>query len=184
MTLNDNARLVEAILFLENVPLSVETISSMTGLSEADVNKALADISEIFFVDGHGSALVESEESYQFVPCTNLNERLKSCYSKKVDKRISKAAIETLAIIAYSQPVTRSEITKMRGGVKSDSIVRILREREFIKVVGRKDIEGHPCLYGTTRKFLYSFNLHSIEELPKPTQEAVKKITGKQEHEN
>ena len=68
--------------------------------------------------------------------------------------------------MAYSQPITRSEITKYRG-VVSDSIIRILRERDYIKVVGRKDIQGHPCLYGTTRKFLYTFKLESISDLPR-----------------
>ncbi|MBQ6672630.1 MAG: SMC-Scp complex subunit ScpB, partial [Spirochaetales bacterium] len=91
---------------------------------------------------------------------------LRSCYGKKIDKRLSKAALETLAIVAYSQPITRGEITKIRG-VVSDSIIRILRERDYIKVVGRKDVQGHPCLYGTTRKFLYTFKLESISELPK-----------------
>ncbi|MDD3941563.1 MAG: SMC-Scp complex subunit ScpB, partial [Sphaerochaetaceae bacterium] len=85
---------------------------------------------------------------------------------KKVDRRLSKAALETLAIIAYSQPVTRRDVENIRG-VASDNIVRLLREREYIKVVGRKDVPGHPCLYGTTKKFLFEFNLPSISALPK-----------------
>lgn len=166
MTLTDNARLIEAILFLENEPLTVERLEKMTGLPEKDITAALSEIAEAYYTDNHGLALVENSESYSFVPVSNLNDKLRSCYGKKIDKRLSKAAIETLAIVAYRQPLTRSEITKIRG-VVSDSILRILRERDYIKVVGRQDIQGHPCLYGTTRKFLYTFKLNSISELPK-----------------
>jgi len=166
MTLSENARLIEAVLFLENEPLSVERISRMTGIQEKDVKDALSELSESFYSLHHGLSLVESAETYSFVPCTNLNEKLQACYGKKIDKRLSKAAMETLAIVAYSQPITRGEITKIRG-VVSDSIIRILRERDYIKVVGRKDVQGHPCLYGTTRKFLYTFKLETISALPK-----------------
>ena len=166
MTLTENARLIEAILYLENEPLSIERLGKMTGLSDKEVSKALTEIEEAYYTDEHGLALVENSETYSFVPVSSLNDKLRACYGKKIDKRLSKAALETLAIVAYQQPVTRSEITKIRG-VVSDSIIRILRERDFIKVVGRKDIQGHPCLYGTTRKFLYTFKLNSISSLPK-----------------
>ena len=166
MKLTENARLIEAILYLENEPLSVERLCAMTGLNEAAVSEGLTLIEEAYYTDDHGLALVENSETYSFVPVSSLNEKLRACYGKKIDKRLSKAALETLSIVAYSQPITRSEITKIRG-VVSDSIIRILRERDFIKVVGRKDIQGHPCLYGTTRKFLYTFKLESISDLPK-----------------
>lgn len=166
MTLSDNARLIECILFLENEPLSVERLCKMTGLSEKDVSDGLNELSEAYYSDNHGLALVESAETFSFVPCSNLNDKLRFCYGKKIDKRLSKAAIETLSIVAYSQPITRSEITKIRG-VVSDSIIRILRERDYIKVVGRKDVQGHPCLYGTTKKFLYTFKLETISALPR-----------------
>ena len=182
MTLTDNARLIEAVLFLENEPLSVERIGKITGLSDKEITDALSEISESYYSDNHGLSLVENDESYSFVPVSNLNEKLRACYGKKIDKRLSQAAIETLSIVAYSQPITRSEITKIRG-VVSDSIIRILRERDYIKVVGRKDIQGHPCLYGTTRKFLYTFKLDSISELPKLS-EIDRQRFEKEENEN
>ena len=74
--------------------------------------------------------------------------------------------METLAIVAYGQPITRADIEKIRG-VGSDSIVKLLRDKEYIMVRGRKETKGHPCLYYTTRKFLYEFNLTSIQDLPK-----------------
>ncbi len=166
MNISDNAAFIEALLFLENEPMSVERLQKMTGLSEKQVTEALEELTEAYYSDNHGLSLVENAETYSFVPVTRLNDKLRSCYGKKIDKRLSKAALETLAIVAYSQPITRGEITKIRG-VVSDSIIRILRERDYIKVVGRKDVQGHPCLYGTTRKFLYTFKLESISELPK-----------------
>ena len=166
MNISDNAAFIEALLFLENEPMSVERLQKMTGLSEKQVTEALEELTEAYYSDNHGLSLVENAETYSFVPVTRLNDKLRSCYGKKIDKRLSKAALETLAIVAYSQPITRGEITKIRG-VVSDSIIRILRERDYIKVVGRKDVQGHPCLYGTTRKFLYTFKLESISERPK-----------------
>lgn len=182
MKLNDNSRLVEAILFLENEPLSIERLEKMTGLTQLEISKALSDLSDAYYADEHGLSLVENAETWHFVPCSDLNDKLRFCYGKKVDKRLSKAAIETLSIVAYSQPITRSEITKIRG-VASDSIVRILRERDYIKVVGRKDVQGHPCLYGTTRKFLYTFKLNSISQLPQLS-EIDKQRFEKAENEN
>ena len=166
MNISDNAAFIEALLFLENEPMSVERLQKMTGLSEKQVTEALEELTEAYYADNHGLSLVENSETYSFVPVTRLNDKLRSCYGKKIDRRLSKAALETLAIVAYSQPITRGEITKIRG-VVSDSIIRILRERDYIKVVGRKDVQGHPCLYGTTRKFLYTFKLESISELPR-----------------
>lgn len=167
--LSENARLVESVLFLENDPLTVEYISKITGFEEDKVVTLLDEISDLYRDEKHGIVLVESSETYQFVPSEDVIPALRQCYGKKVDKRLSKSAMEALAIVAYQQPVTRSEITKIRG-VASDNIVRLLRERDFIKVVGRKDVQGHPCLYGTTKKFLYTFKLASISDLPKLTE--------------
>ncbi|MFA6934272.1 MAG: SMC-Scp complex subunit ScpB [Sphaerochaetaceae bacterium] len=166
MELSDNARFVEIVLFLENEPLSAERFMKMTGLSHKEVLEALGELSEHYFSEKHGMVLVQSAETWQFIPANDMHEKLRYCYGRKVDKRLSNAARETLSIIAYSQPITRREIDNIRG-VVSDTILRILREREYIKVVGRKDVSGHPCLYGTTKKFLYEFGLPSISALPK-----------------
>lgn len=161
------ARLVETVLFIENESLPLERIASLTGLSEREVEKALDEIADVYEERGHGLRLKEnSDGSWEFAPCTDLYDMLRSTYGRKVDRRLTRAAMETLSIVAYSQPITRKEIDNIRG-VASDSIVRLLREREYIKVVGRKDVQGHPCLYGTSRKFLFEFGLKSISDLPK-----------------
>lgn len=164
--LSNEARVVEVLLFLENEPVSMERLTKMTGLGEQHVLALLTEIKEHYRDHMHGLDLVESHGSYHFLPSSDLHERLRSVYGRRVDRRLSRAALETLSIVAYSQPITRREIDNIRG-VSSDSIIRLLREREYIKVVGRKDVIGHPCLYGTSRKFLFEFNLDSIASLPK-----------------
>ncbi|MFA6687893.1 MAG: SMC-Scp complex subunit ScpB [Sphaerochaetaceae bacterium] len=164
--LSQSARLVEVVLFLENEPVSLDKLQRMTGFSKERADAALSELNEHYNLFMHGLTLTEKSGNWQFVPSGDLHDRLRGCYGKKVDRRLSRAALETLSIVAYSQPVTRREIDNIRG-VASDTIVRLLREREYIKVVGRKDVPGHPCLYGTSRKFLFEFNLPSISALPK-----------------
>ena len=164
--LSTEARLLEVILFLENEPVSLEKLMKMTSFTTETATAALAEIKEHYALFLHGLDLVESQGSYHFLPSSDLHDKLRSCYGKRVDRRLSRAALETLSIVAYSQPITRREIDNIRG-VASDTIIRLLREREYIKVVGRKDVPGHPCLYGTSRKFLFEFNLSSISALPK-----------------
>lgn len=164
--LSTEARLVEVILFLENEPVSLEKLLKMTNIPEEKIKNSLLELKQQYELALHGLDLVESQGAYQFLPSSDLHDRLRSCYGKRVDRRLSRAALETLSIVAYSQPITRREIDNIRG-VASDTIIRLLREREYIKVVGRKDVPGHPCLYGTSRKFLFEFNLSSISALPK-----------------
>lgn len=163
---SDDARFIEAILFLENEPLSLNKLEKMTGLNIVKIKEALNEIYEVYFKENHGIILVQNDNCWSFVPDSRLNERLRKCYGRKIDKRLTKAAMETLAIVAYSQPITRKEIDNIRG-VISDSIIRVLKERDYIKILGRKDVPGHPCLYGTTRKFLFEFGINSISALPK-----------------
>ncbi len=166
--LSEDARIVEVVLFIENEALEMEKLCSMTGLDEKSVTRALKEIKKNYEDTDHGMVLKQNDDgSWTFAPSADLYDRLRKTYGRKVDRRLSRAALETLSIIAYSQPITRSEIDHIRGVNSSDTIVRMLREREYIKVVGRKDIKGHPCLYGTSRKFLYEFGLESISDLPR-----------------
>ena len=164
--LSTNARLVEVILYLENEPVGKDRLGRLSGLDEKDLLEAMEELQGYWKTLMHGIILHEDKGTFCFLPAADLHDRLRDCYGRKVDRRLSKAALETLSIIAYSQPVTRRDIENIRG-VASDNIVRLLREREYIKIVGRKDVPGHPCLYGTTKKFLFEFNLPSISALPK-----------------
>ena len=164
--LSEEAKLVEAVLFIENTPLSMERISALSGVKEEDITDALRELRENYTERNSGLMLLEEEEMNSFQPVPELYPALRQSYGRKVDRRLSRASLETLSIVAYSQPITRAEIDKIRG-IQSDSIVRLLRERDYIKVNGRADRPGHPCLYCTTRKFLYEFKLKSIADLPK-----------------
>lgn len=167
--MSENARLLEAVLYIENESLTVERLVELTQMNSIEVKAALKEIDEMSKDLNRGLTLINEDDSYSLAPSADLYERLKKSYGRKVDRRLKRASLETLSIIAYSQPITRKEIDKIRG-VSSDSIVRLLREKEYIKVVGRADIPGHPCLYGTSRKFLVEFNLQSIADLPKLSQ--------------
>ena len=109
---------------------------------------------------------IKSGGGWILAPKAELWEVLKERYGKKNENRLSRAAIETLSIIAYSQPITRSEVEAIRG-VSADGMVRFLLEKEFIKEVGKKEAPGRPVQYGTTKEFLKYFRLGSIADLPK-----------------
>lgn len=157
---------MEAILFIENEPVEGEYLLKLTKLDEEALCEALEELRGHYKAHKHALDLIESNGTYRLLPTPDLHTILKEGYGKRVDRRLSKAALETLSIIAYAQPVTRREIENIRG-VSSDSIMRLLRERDYIKVVGHKEVPGRPGLYGTTKKFLYEFNLPSIASLPK-----------------
>ncbi len=166
MMLSDEARLCEAVLFIENQPLTIDRLTELTGIRPDKVEDALQELKDDYSDRASGLVLTEDEDAFSFTPSPDLYPQLKQNYGRKVDKRLSRAALETLAIVAYRQPVTRKDIRDIRG-VDSDSIVKLLREKDYIKVVGRSNVPGHPCLYSTTRKFLFEFKLTSIADLPK-----------------
>ncbi len=159
-------KLIEAILFIENEPMNVTRLSQLTDTAHETVTEAILLLSELYREGERGLILKETAQGYQFSPSEDLHDALRRSYGKRVDKRLTRAALETLSIIAYAQPVTRRDVENIRG-VSSDSIMRMLSEREYIHVVGRKDVPGHPGLYGTTRKFLIHFGLKSISDLPR-----------------
>jgi segregation and condensation protein B len=103
---------------------------------------------------------------FSFAPERGLWEALRGRYGRSAENRLSRAALETLAIIAYSQPITRAEIESIRG-VQADGMIRLLVSRSLIREVGRKEAVGRPVQYGTTKEFLKAFRLASIADLPK-----------------
>ena len=166
MELSRNAGLVEAVLLLENDPLELRKLAANTGLSPEDAEQAIAELRAHLEVEGHGIAVVEIGGGFTFAPRKDLWESLRERYGKSAENRLSKAALETLAIVAYSQPITRAEIESIRG-VSADGMIRLLVARSFIREVGKKDVPGRPVQYGTTREFLKAFRLATIADLPK-----------------
>lgn len=175
MKLTREASLIEAILFLENEPVSVEQLEKITGFSRNAVEVVLEELRAEYEKEHHGVCLYVSPDEVFFGPKKELWPYLKERYGKKSGNRLSKAALETLAIIAYRQPITRAEIEAIRG-VSSDAMVRLLISRNLIQETGRKDVPGKPAMYGTTKDFLRAFGLKSIADLPKLEKEEAEKF--------
>lgn len=166
MKLEKEEALLEAILFLESSPIDLNSLVKITNLSKEAVHQAIENIKEKLAAPDRGLELSEIGGGYQLIPKIEYWDYLKGKYGKKNENRLSRAAIETLSIIAYSQPITRAEIENIRG-VAADGMIRLLLTRKLIKEVGKKDVPGKPVTYGTTQEFLTLFKLKSIADLPK-----------------
>jgi len=153
--------LIEAILFSASEPLDVGTIKSKVK-SGTDILKILYELQKDY--EDRGIRLVNLADKWSFRTSDDLSGKLKK--EIIIQKKLSKAAIETLAIIAYHQPVTRSEIEEIRGVSFSTGTLEILFELGWVKPNGRKEIPGKPLLYVTTDKFLNHFNINSLDDLP------------------
>ena len=158
--------LVEAVLFLESEPATVKILANRSLLSEEVVEKCIENLKEKYCGEGNGLELAMITGGWCLVPKKDYWEVLKEFYGSKREGKLSKSAMETLSIIAYSQPITRAEIEAIRG-VGVDNMVRLLMDRNLVKEVGKKDAPGRPIQYGTTKEFLKLFRLNSIAELPK-----------------
>ena len=158
--------LIEAILFLEMEPLDKAGLSRISCLSHEIVDKALENLKSRYAEDVSGLELQHIGGGFMISPKKAYWDILKDRYGKKNENRLSRAAMETLAIVAYSQPVTRTEVEAIRG-VQADNMIRLLLEKDLIREMGKKDVPGKPAQYGTTREFLKVFRLGSISDLPK-----------------
>lgn len=160
-------QLVEAALFVADKPLNRQQLRD-TVLSEFTVSeRALSEALNSLVLDyqPRGIQLVEVASGYRFQSLDSLSPWL-SLLWQETSPRYSRAMLETLALIAYRQPITRGEIEQVRGVAVSSNIMKTLTERDWIKVVGHKDVPGRPALYATTRAFLDYFSLKSLSELP------------------
>ena len=166
MTLEKETALIEAILFLESDPIDAKTISRTADIPKDVVEQVIEQLREHYKESFHGLELINIGGGYLLSPKEDLWEYLKKRYGKKNDNKLSRAAMETLSIIAYSQPITRNEIENIRG-VNADGMMKILLQRKLIKEVGKKDVPGKPVQYGTTKEFLSVFRINSIADLPK-----------------
>jgi len=157
----DGEREVEAIIFAAAEPLDVDTIESKVS-KKVDVEKILKKIQTIY--SSRGINLVCISNKWSFRTAKNLSNLMSK--EKTIEKKLSKAAIETLAIIVYHQPVTRAEIEEIRGVAFGTNTLEILMELNWVKPKGRKNVPGKPIQYGTTDDFLSHFNLQKLSDLP------------------
>ena len=159
--LTSGEREVEAILFAAAEPLEISTIESKISKS-INVKKILEKLQKLYST--RGINLVCISNKWSFRTAQNLSNLMSQ--QKTVEKKLSKAAIETLAIIVYHQPVTRAEIEEIRGVAVGTNTLEILMELNWVKPQGRKDVPGKPIQYGTTDDFLSHFNIQKLSDLP------------------
>ncbi len=154
-------RQIEAILFAASEPLDIETIEKRVQ-TRTNIKKILENIKEVY--KSRGINLVCIKNKWSFRTADDLSKLMS--LQKSTQKRLSKATIETLAIIVYHQPVTRSEIEEIRGVSFATNTLEILLELDWVRPAGRKDVPGKPIQYGTTENFLNHFNIQKLSDLP------------------
>ena len=158
--------IVEALIFASPDPVTVKTLTKLLDTEPKEEIVAAIDALKEDYRRQGGLMLVEVAGGYQIVTRPELHEWVRRLFHERTTQKLSVASLETLAVIAYKQPVTAPEIAEIRG-VNTAGVLGTLVERRLIKVVGRKQVVGRPFLYGTTRDFLDRFGLNDISDLPK-----------------
>lgn len=159
--------IVEALLFSTDVPLPAGKIAQLLEIGDAsDVKRCVEVLNERYQTSGASFRIETIAKGYQLMTLPVFNRWVQKLQKARSDTRLSQAALETLAIVAYKQPVLRADIEAIRGVACGDMLVR-LREMNLVRIVGRADEIGRPLLYGTTPKFLDAFGLASLKDLPK-----------------
>ncbi len=158
-------RIVEAILFAAGEPVAAERIAMAAGCSAAEVHEACKKLSDQLAFERRGIRVIRLEERYQMCSSGEMAEYVTKALETRKPPRLSNSLLETLAVVAYYQPVTRTYVEQIRG-VESGYSVNALLNRHLIEECGRLNVPGRPILYRTTPDFLRTFGLQSLEELP------------------
>ncbi|MFN2238331.1 MAG: SMC-Scp complex subunit ScpB [Thermoanaerobaculia bacterium] len=167
MTPDELRAAIEAILFVSGEPVKFEELAEAFPDQEKDVLEQQINEIESSFAQREGGFILErAAGGFRFSTRPDLDPHLRKYFSRKNEGRLSLAALETMAMVAYRQPITVPEINDIRG-VNSSGVIRTLLDRKMIKIAGRKNVVGSPFLYRTTREFLLHFGLESIQDLPK-----------------
>jgi len=154
----------EALLFIAERPLSTAELGELAGIPRLQAEAALADLAERLIEDERGIRVQRHDDAWQLVTAPEVGVQL-AAYAAREETRLSPAALEALAVIAYRQPCTRGDVERVRG-VDSDYVIRSLLHRRLVVKVGRRDTPGRPTLFGTTFTFLERFGLTSTDDLP------------------
>ncbi len=166
MTIENLKQIIEAVLFAFDEPLSAVKLQNLFESEKpqtTEIREAIEALKKDY--EGHALELIEVSSGYRFQVKKDFSSFVKKLWEQK-PPRYSRALLETLALVAYRQPITRGEIEEVRGVVVSTNIMKILLDRNWIKIVGTKNVPGHPSLYGTTKEFLDYFNLKKLSDLP------------------
>ena len=158
---------VEALLFATHHPLTAGRIADVMGLpTPGGVRAAVAALNDAYDQTGRSFRIEQVAGGYQMLTLPRFGDLLAKLHARDADAKLTKAAQETLATVAYKQPVLRAEVESIRG-VGCGETIRSLMEKRLVKISGRAELPGRPILYGTTRRFLETFGLNSLKDLPK-----------------
>jgi len=162
----DLKAIIEALIFASPEPITLKALAKLLDPETREaIQEAIAALKADYERPG-GLQLVEVAGGYQIVTRPELHEWVRRLFHERTTQKLSVAALETLAVVAYKQPITAPEIAEVRG-VNAAGVVSTLIERRLVKIVGRKQVVGRPFLYGTTREFLERFGLNDLTDLPK-----------------
>jgi segregation and condensation protein B len=162
--MNDLEAYLEALLFIAERPLTSAEVGELADVPRLQAEAALAGLAERLATDGRGIRLQRHDDAWQLATAPEVGARL-AAYAAREESRLSPAALEALAVVAYRQPCTRGDVERIRG-VDSDYVIRSLLHRRLVVEVGRRDTPGRPVLFGTTFTFLERFGLISLDDLP------------------
>ncbi|MGQ9491684.1 MAG: SMC-Scp complex subunit ScpB [Anaerolineae bacterium] len=157
--------ILESLLFVAPTPTPVDKLSQVLGVSKEAVEKALADLADAYVKERRGLRVLRKGDRVQLTSAPEAARYIEHFLGLELNSKLSTAALETLAVIAYRQPITRAEIEAIRG-VSCEGVLRTLLARELVEPVGRLEQPGRPFLYGTTAQFLRYFGLDSLDKLP------------------
>lgn len=164
MNLNEIAKIIEGVLFVSGEGVEIDEFKSRFDMNDREFNKCL-DILKQKYNENSGINIIQYKTKVQLCSNPQIVDNIAEILNPIRERSLTKAALETVAIIAYKQPITRIEIENIRGA-NSDYAIQLLQSNNLIEVVGRKDTVGKPLLFGTTENFLKRFELQSIESLP------------------
>jgi len=159
---------IEALIFAADEPIPLKQIQELIGdVKPSQIKKTVDALNLEYKQTGRAFQIVEAAGGYQMVTRESYSRYLKKLFQKKIRSRLSQAALETLSVIAFKQPVSKVEVDAIRG-VNSDGVVHTLLERKLITISGRAEGAGRPLLYKTTKEFLRYFGINDVSDLPKP----------------
>jgi len=158
--------IIEALLFVSVDPIPVDRLKEiLVGIEKALILEKLSSLQEEYEKSDRGTQIVEVAGGYQMTTRAEMSPWIRELEKIKTASRLSQPSLETLAIIAYKQPLTRAEVEAIRG-VDAAGVLKTLMDRKLVKIVGRKEVAGRPLIYGTTREFLMYFGLANLTALP------------------
>ncbi len=160
-------QVVEALIFASDIPLADKQIKEcLEGISLSEVRKVVDALNLEYGKSNRAFQIIRVAGGYQMVTRESYSQWVKKLYKKRIKTKLSQAALETLSVVAFRQPVARSEIVAIRG-VNCDAVLKTLLERKLVTITGRSDGPGRPLIYATTKEFLRYFGVNDLSDLPK-----------------